>query len=141
MALVLPCTNNEMQCNQFSTNEFPMNEFSSASDKDNQTVISDITTDSDTGIVKEDLENFKNVELSNVDNQLKKLTLDNLKDKCKMYNLGPLSKLKKNDIIDLLTNSFIKLCNTMLSKNVTELKDICKLKEYINTNVKNLLPR
>jgi hypothetical protein len=41
-----------------------------------------------------------------VSNDLSKLTSDNLKEKCKLYNLSYNSKSKKQDLINFLVNEF-----------------------------------
>ena len=94
---------------------------------DELSVISDITGNSDTLI--EDLQQFRATQLTNVNIELNKLTSDTLKEKCKEYKLGPLSKLKKNELIELLINAFTKLYDTLTNKTANELKNMCKMLE------------
>jgi len=94
---------------------------------DEISIISDITGNSDSS--KEDLQQFKPIYLTNINLELNKLTSDNLKEKCKEYRLGPFSKLKKNELIDLLINAFAKLIDTLTNKTTNELKNICTMLE------------
>jgi hypothetical protein len=94
---------------------------------DEISIISDITGNSDSS--KEDLQQFKPIYLTNINLELNKLTSDNLKEKCKEYRLGPFSKLKKNELIDLLINAFTKLIDTLTNKTTNELKNICTMLE------------
>ena len=60
-----------------------------------KTIISDITDDSFNSYLV----------IDNYSDYLKDLTIDNLKDRCKQKNISNYSKLKKNDLIELLINN------------------------------------
>lgn len=61
-----------------------------------------------------------------VSNELSKLTSDNLKEKCKLYNLSYNSKFKKQDLINLLVNEFNNNWNILKDLKKSDLKQICK---------------
>lgn len=85
------------------------------------TIISELTDNSG-----ENYENkFDEIKIK-LNNELNKLNLDSLKDKCKELNLTGLSKLKKPEFIQLLENEFSKIYTTLREKNKNELKIYCK---------------
>jgi 5-methylcytosine-specific restriction endonuclease McrA len=94
---------------------------------DNQSIISDITESTN---LSDNSEEFlqKKTEINKIlDVELSKLNTDSLKDKCKEYNITILSKMKKQDIINILNVEFEKYWNVIRSKKLPELKNICKL--------------
>jgi hypothetical protein len=91
---------------------------------DNQSVISDITeinTTSSFEIIKKKDELHLKIEV-----ELSKLTIEILKEKCKVLGIGNLSKLKKTELLQLILQEFNKLFETLKNKKNSELKDICK---------------
>jgi len=94
---------------------------------DTQTIISDITENSDD--IFEDFQQPLNVIKDNLNIELNKLNSDTLKEKCKEYGIGPISKLKKNELVELLLNEFTKITQTLKTKNANDLKNICKILE------------
>ena len=73
------------------------------------------------------------IELNNVciinslfESKIQKLTMDELKEKCKANSLHGLSKLKKQDLIQLLLNEFNVLLCDLKRLNATELRSIYK---------------
>ena len=97
-------------------------------DIDNQSVISDITDINETPTVSS-AELFQKVEDARLKTELElsKLTIDELKDKCKELSIGNLSKMKKPDLVIALLNEFMKLWQpTLKDKKLPELKAICK---------------
>jgi 5-methylcytosine-specific restriction endonuclease McrA len=94
---------------------------------DNQSIISDITESTN---LSDNSEEFlqKTTEINKIlDVELNKLNAELLKDKCKEYNIAILSKMKKQDIINLLNIEFEKYWNIIRSKKIPELKNICKI--------------
>jgi 5-methylcytosine-specific restriction endonuclease McrA len=59
-------------------------------------------------------------------NELCKLTSDNLKEKCKSYNLSFTSKSKKQELVNLLVSEFNNHWNMLKDYNKSNLKQICK---------------
>jgi uncharacterized CHY-type Zn-finger protein len=57
---------------------------------------------------------------------LNQLNLEGLKEKCKEHSITSVSKLKKNELIQLLLDEFVKLINMLKDKKATELRSICK---------------
>ena len=97
------------------------------STNDNQSIISDITESTN---LSDNSEEFlqKTTEINKIlDAELNKLNAELLKDKCKEYNIAILSKMKKQDIINLLNIEFEKYWNVIRSKKIPELKNICKI--------------
>ena len=97
------------------------------STNDNQSIISDITESTN---LSDNSEEFlqKTTEINKIlDVELNKLNAELLKDKCKEYNIAILSKMKKQDIINLLNIEFEKYWNIIRSKKIPELKNICKI--------------
>jgi 5-methylcytosine-specific restriction endonuclease McrA len=73
------------------------------------------------------------IELNNVciinslfENKIQKLTIDELKEKCKANTLCGLSKLKKQELIQLLLNEFNVVWSDLKRLNATELRSIYK---------------
>ena len=96
-------------------------------DIDNQTNISDITEKSSS---TENSEDFlqKQQEINKIlDNELNKLSTDALKDKAKEYNINVPSKIKKQEIINILSAEFDKQWTLITSKKIADLKNICKI--------------
>jgi 5-methylcytosine-specific restriction endonuclease McrA len=60
------------------------------------------------------------------ENKIQKLTMDELKEKCKANSLHGLSKLKKQELIQLLLNEFNILWCDLKRLNATELRSIYK---------------
>ena len=103
---------------------------------DNQTVISDITE-----LVKEVL--FNELK-TNLNIELNKITLDNLKEKCKEVNITGLSKLKKPELVQTLETEFFKLNDILKNKKKNELKNIVKnygIKKLTSTKKEVLIYR
>ena len=96
-------------------------------DDDTQTVISDITEQQSSST--ENTEEFlqKKGEINAIlDTELNKLNADALKDKCKELKISNLSKLKKQDLINLLLQEFEKTWVIIRNKKIPELKTVCK---------------
>ena len=94
---------------------------------DNQSIISDITESTN---LSDNSEEFlqKKTEINKIlDLELNKINTESLKDKCKEYNIAILSKMKKQDIINILNMEFEKYWNVIRSKKIPELKNICKI--------------
>jgi 5-methylcytosine-specific restriction endonuclease McrA len=90
---------------------------------DNQSIVSELTDNSDT------IENFdvKIEEIkSKLTNDLNKLNIDLIKEKCKELGITGLSKLKKPELIQLLETEFFKMQTYLNSKSKNELKLLCK---------------
>jgi 5-methylcytosine-specific restriction endonuclease McrA len=90
---------------------------------DNQSIVSELTENSD------NIENFdfKIEEIRNkLINDLNKLNIDLIKDKCKELGITGLSKLKKPELIQLLETEFFKMQTYLISKSKNELKLLCK---------------
>jgi 5-methylcytosine-specific restriction endonuclease McrA len=58
--------------------------------------------------------------------ELSKLTLDKIKDKCKLLGIQVTSKSKKNELVELFMLEFEKTWITLKNYNKNELKDECK---------------
>jgi 5-methylcytosine-specific restriction endonuclease McrA len=95
---------------------------------DNQTIVSDLTDDVDTGsnsssfVFDEKLSQVK----TNVNLELNKLNLENLRDKCKELGITGISKMKKPELVQLLENEFIKCLDILKEKKINDLKNMCK---------------
>lgn len=103
-------------------------------DIDNQTNISDIT---DKTSSTENSEDFlqKQQEINKLlDIELNKLNIDALKDKAKEYNIIISSKIKKQDLINILNNEFDKQWTLITSKKIADLKNICKSNKISGTS-------
>ena len=103
-------------------------------DIDNQTNISDIT---DKTSSTENSEDFlqKQQEINKLlDIELNKLNIDSLKDKAKEYNIIISSKIKKQDLINILNNEFDKQWTLITSKKIADLKNICKSNKISGTS-------
>ena len=90
---------------------------------DNQSIVSEITENSD------NIENFdfKFEEIRcKLNNDLTKLNIDLIKEKCKEIGITGISKLKKPELIQLLETEFFKMLTYLNSKTKNELKLICK---------------
>lgn len=97
---------------------------------DNQSVISDITdanvNDGATVSSAEILQKVEDVRLK-TESELSKLTMEELKEKCKDLSIGNLYKMKKPDLVNALSSEFMKLWQpTLKDKKLPELKAICK---------------
>jgi len=93
---------------------------------DTQTVISDIT-DNDIIVSTENFEDKLNEIKIKFNADLNKLTMDNLKDKCKELGVLGISKFKKPELIQTLETEFFKMLPILKEKKVNELKNIYKL--------------
>lgn len=103
-------------------------------DIDNQTNISDIT---DKTSSTENSEDFfqKQQEINKLlDIELNKLNIDSLKDKAKEYNIIISSKIKKQDLINILNAEFDKQWTLITSKKIADLKNICKSNKISGTS-------
>ncbi len=60
------------------------------------------------------------------ENKIQKLTIDELKEKCKANTLCGLSKLKKQELLQLLLNEFNVVWSDLKRLNATELRSIYK---------------
>ena len=103
-------------------------------DIDNQTNISDIT---DKTSSTENSEDFlqKQQEINKLlDIELNKLNIDALKDKAKEYNIIISSKIKKQDLINILNAEFDKQWTLITSKKIADLKNICKSNKISGTS-------
>ena len=103
-------------------------------DIDNQTNISDIT---DKTSSTENSEDFlqKQQEINKLlDIELNKLNIDALKDKAKEYNIIISSKIKKQDLINILNTEFDKQWTLITSKKIADLKNICKSNKISGTS-------
>jgi 5-methylcytosine-specific restriction endonuclease McrA len=88
---------------------------------DNQSVMSDITDNFSESF------DFKLEEIkTKLNNDLNKLSIDLLKDKCKELGINGLSKLKKPELIQLLETEFFKIITYLNSKSKNDLKSLCK---------------
>jgi len=94
-----------------------------SNNSDNQTVISDIT-DNDITLTNENFEDKLNEIKINFNTDLNKLTMDNLKDKCKELGVIGISKFKKPELIQTLETEFFKMLPILKEKKVNELKNI-----------------
>ena len=93
---------------------------------DNQTVISDIT-DNDITVTNENFEDKLNEIKIKFNTNLNKLTIDNLKDKCKELGVIGISKFKKPELIQTLETEFFKMLPILKEKKMNDLKNIYKL--------------
>jgi translation initiation factor 2B subunit (eIF-2B alpha/beta/delta family) len=107
---------------------------------DNQTLVSDITTDSS----KNNANNTNNITINltsnilfdieeniseirkTIDAELNKLNNDALKDKCKEMSIVGFSKLKKEVLVQLVLAEFDKLVSRLREKKTNDLRNICK---------------
>jgi|LakMenE01Jun11ns_1017448.scaffolds.fasta_scaffold9785154_2 5-methylcytosine-specific restriction endonuclease McrA len=99
---------------------------SECNNSDTQTVISDIT-DNDIIVSNENFEDKLNEIKIKFNADLNKLTMDNLKDKCKELGVLGISKFKKPELIQTLETEFFKMLPILKEKKVNELKNIYKL--------------
>lgn len=96
---------------------------------DNQTIVSELSDDIDTGTTNTTSFSFdeKLCEVkANVNTELNKLNLDNLKDKCKELGITGISKMKKPELVQLLENEFMKCLDILKDKKIADLKNMCK---------------
>ena len=101
-----------------------MNPIYETNDEDNQTIMSDIT-DNNTTVSSDIL--LKYDELSaKTENELNKLNIDGLKEKCKEYKLTGISKMKKPELVQTIMSEYNKLVSLLKDKKTIELKTICK---------------
>jgi hypothetical protein len=103
------------------------------SDNDNQSILSDITTDNFDYVSSVDFLQKQEEIKSKTELELNKLTIDVLKEKCKETGLTNFSKIKKHELIQMLLTEFLKLCPLLKNKKTHELKNICK-----HYNIKNI---
>ena len=100
----------------------------SSSEKENQTVISDITDANETPTVSstELLQKVEDIRLK-TETELSKRTLDELKTKGKELGIGNVSSMKKPVLVQALLAEFMKIWQpTLKDKKLPELKSICK---------------
>jgi len=74
--------------------------------------------------------------------KLEDLTTDNLREKCKAYNITNYTKLKKKELIQSLLDEYTNVWNSIKDEKVEELKNICKMnniKGYTGLNKKSLV--
>jgi 5-methylcytosine-specific restriction endonuclease McrA len=97
---------------------------SNSFEEDELTILSELTDNS----FENNTDFIQNKEEINtrVYNELSKLTSDNLKEKCKSYNLSYNSKSKKQELINLLVSEFNNHWNILKDYNKSNLKQICK---------------
>lgn len=88
--------------------------------EDSISVISDIT-DIATGLDPSEIEITAVFE-----NKLQKMSVDELKDKCKENFIIGLSKLKKSELIQLLMNLFVNIWRLLKNEKLQDLRDIYK---------------
>jgi len=88
---------------------------------DNKSVVSDIT-DMFSESFDSKIEEIK----IKLNNDLNKLNIDLLKDKCKELGINGLSKLKKPELIQLLESEFFKMQTYLNSKSKNDLKNLSK---------------
>ncbi len=91
---------------------------------DNQSIVSDIT-DSNT-ILSIDIECKLDEINAKTIIELNKMNTDGLKEKCKELGITGFSKMKKPELVSLLSNEFMKLFPLLKEKKSNELKIICK---------------
>lgn len=91
-----------------------------AHDADNMSIVSDITE-----IATLPDESEREITCF-FENKLQKMTVDELKDKCKENFIIGLSKLKKNELIQLLMNSFVNIWTFLKTAKLQDLRDIYK---------------
>jgi len=94
---------------------------------DNQSIISDITESTNLSDNSEDFLQRKTEINKILDLELNKINIESLKCTCKEYNIVILSKMKKQDIINILNMEFEKNWNIIRSKKIPELKNVCKI--------------
>jgi hypothetical protein len=94
---------------------------------DNQTVISDITDNTDnSATLSNDFEEEINEIKTKLNSELNVLNVDNLRDKCKEIGISGIFKMKKPELIQTLENEFFKLVAVLKDKKANDLKNICK---------------
>jgi 5-methylcytosine-specific restriction endonuclease McrA len=95
---------------------------------DNQTIISELSDEIDMGTTTSSfIFDDKLCEVkTNVNIELNKLNLDNLKDKCKELGITGISKMKKPELVQLLENEIIKCIDVLKEKKIADLKNMCK---------------
>lgn len=96
---------------------------------ENASVISDLTDIiENNNTVSSDTNLTQNIDklLSKTKENLNKLNVDALKDKCKEHLINGIYKLKKTDLIQLLINEYNKLASLLNVKKNNELRNICK---------------
>ena len=88
---------------------------------DNKSVVSDITD-----MFSENFDSKIEEIKIKLNNDLNKLNIDLLKDKCKELGINGLSKLKKPELIQLLESEFFKMQTYLNSKSKNDLKNLSK---------------
>jgi hypothetical protein len=105
-------------------------------ENENNSVISDIT-DNNTLL----LNNFEVDNTFIFKNNIHKMNIDELKEKCKINKISGISKFKKQELIQVLMNEFNDIWIVLKNKNLQQLREIYKtnkIKEKIfNGNTKN----
>ena len=97
---------------------------------DTQSVISDIT-DANTLSLNEffdenNIDDKINEAKTKMENELNKINIDGLKEKCKELGIVGISKMKKPEIVQTLLLEFSKLVTILKDKRLNELKNSCK---------------
>jgi len=93
---------------------------------DNQTIISDISENSIENTQNIGFEDKINTLKLNLNKELNKLNVDNLREKAKELGIIGLSKSKKPDLISILEKEFMKLIDLLKEKKADDLKNIRK---------------
>jgi len=88
---------------------------------DNKSVVSDITD-----MFSENFDSKIEEIKIKLNNDLNKLNIDLLKDKCKELGINGLSKLKKPELIQLLESEFFKMQTYLNSKSKNDIKNLSK---------------
>ena len=88
---------------------------------DNKSVVSD-----NTAMFSENFDSKIEEIKIKLNNDLNKLNIDLLKDKCKELGINGLSKLKKPELIQLLESEFFKMQTYLNSKSKNDLKNLSK---------------
>ena len=105
-------------------------------ENENNSIISDIT-DNNTSL----LNNFEIDNSFIFKNNIHKMNIDELKEKCKINKISGISKFKKQELIQVLMNEFNDIWIILKNKNLQQLREIYKtnkIKEKIfNGNTKN----
>ena len=89
--------------------------------EDNNTIVSELT---------EQTENCSSLNIDELTLQIKetlnKLNIDGLKEKCKEHSISGISKLNKQELVNLLFNEFTKFLSMVKEAKVNDLRMICK---------------
>ena len=90
-------------------------------ENENNSVISDIT-DNNTLL----LNNFEVDNTFIFKNNIHKMNIDELKEKCKINKISGISKFKKQELIQVLMNEFNDIWIVLKNKNLQQLREIYK---------------